>query len=83
MYEIQDNIPVPETRRGRPQAKFPFAKLQVGQSFMVDVPPDLDALTVRNRMRVSAARWKKLYGQPEMKFMVAEHDGQVGVWRTT
>ena len=84
MYKIEDGIDIPKrvrpTGAGR-KAKYPFAILGVGQSFLVPAGPYKD-LTYRKavcRLTASSAAWgKKLSGR---KFSVRTVEGGVRVWR--
>lgn len=58
MYKIDTNVPLP-TPRGRPAAfPFPFADMQVGDSFFVPTAEG-DLRKVRNRLASSIVRFRQ------------------------
>jgi hypothetical protein len=67
MYEIEDGVPMPNPRRN---SKYPFDRMQVGQSFSV---PEADA----NSMRVAARYHASKTGA---KFSV-RHDNDNNTYR--
>jgi len=79
-FEIRSDIPMPKRAAGRQGSKYPFAQLEVGQSFLVD--EDIKAATVRS---AAGAFMKR---NPDAgKFAlrnVPMDDGStaIGVWRT-
>jgi hypothetical protein len=87
-YDIRSDIPVPTIRRGAPRTAYPFATLEVTQVFFV--PATEEPEKVVERMKGAAARWRKVNGLKDRKFVVAsiahpdDPMGQqvVGVWRT-
>lgn len=88
MIQLFDNIQAPAQKRGAPGNKYPFADMQVGQSFFVEIG-EAEPEKVADRMKGSGARWRKLTGATDTKFTVAvtTHPEDVtkevvGVWRT-
>ena len=93
-YELHSNIPAPEARSaGRPAAvKYPFADMQVGNSFFEPsaatedkVLADVQSAQI-DRLRSAAARWRKTSGNNAHQFRVdvyADGSGNafVGCWR--
>lgn len=93
-YELHSNIPAPEPRvAGRPAAvKYPFADMQVGQSFYdpstVDEGKTLaDVQSAQiDRLRSAANRWRKTSNNKSHQFRVdvytdANGANFVGCWR--
>ena len=70
MFEIETGIPKPKCNTG-PEQKYPFDKLEVGQSFFV---PDIRASQFAGRK----SYWEKATGR---KFSTRSVDGGVRVWR--
>lgn len=80
MYEIESNIPLPSEAAG----KYPFEKLEVGQSFLVRVDdvsadPTVELIATRRSIGVSMGRAAKNLGRA---FEQRTVEGGVRVWRT-
>ena len=76
---IEKNVPRPSVYRMR-TIKYPFAQMEVGDSFVVPVPKNNDAVTFAANVRTSSHQW----GSPNgVKFSVLLVDGKtsVRVWR--
>lgn len=71
MYAIDNNIPPPANKMGRP-AVYPLRNLEVGQSFFVP-------LGDRKTISVCASRYAKASGKT---FTVRQVQGGVRCWRT-
>jgi hypothetical protein len=86
-YTISSNLPIPPVthkKRGKP-TKYPYAAMEVNNSFDVPVAPDEDAKKVIDRMRNTSAAWAKR-NAPASRFTVRAicEDGRnalVRVWR--
>lgn len=77
--EINKDIPIPSSRRSE-NHKFPFDKLEVGQSFLVPNPDNLPAKQVRNRVNSLANYFGK---RKDKKFVIRTTTEGVRVWRTS
>jgi hypothetical protein len=74
MYEIENNIPVPEPRS---RSTYPFANMEIEDSFFV--PCDLDAVrTIERRVSASAAQYGRRHST---KYVTRREDNGVRVWR--
>lgn len=74
-FEIQDDVPMPRRSTGRKGSKYPFADMEVGQSFLVE--GDIKAATVRSAIGAFVKRF------PEAgKFALRNTDEGLRVWRT-
>ena len=74
-YTIESGIPMPKRTAGRSGSKYPFADMEVGESFAV--PGDVKAATIRSAVGAFAKR------NPEVgKFAVRGTDDGLRVWRT-
>ena len=76
---IEKGIPVPESRAGRIPVRYPWGKMEIGDSFFVasDNPERLQ------RTLTSAARgWVVRSQAAGRQFTVRRVDGGVRVWRT-
>lgn len=71
MIEIDKGVPFQDGRRSGRKPKYPWAKMEVGDSFGVQG-------VSANSMRVTARYHKQRTGRD---FRVAEAAGQVRVWR--
>lgn len=91
MYQIEDNIPVPQDGwRLGVEPKYPWRELQVGQSFFAaldkaDINPDEDPQTTIYRLVKAAAygmtRRQIARGEKPMRFRVAKEKHGVRCWR--
>jgi hypothetical protein len=93
-YTLQSDIPAPAPRSaGRPAAvKYPFADMQVNQSFFEasvatedKALADVQAAQI-DRLRSAAGRWRKASGNKSHQFRVdvytdADGNAFVGCWR--
>lgn len=85
-FQIEDGVPVPKRAAGRTGSKYPFGRLEVGQSFMVPVTqdPEDEGSTVEKRVgtlrSAIGAFCKRNPGHG--KFSVRLVEGGVRVWRT-
>lgn len=79
-YKLEDGVPIPE--RGRPPKgapKYPFEKMEVGQSFFV--PVDVAHIpTYRDRIRGAAFYYATKH--PGKTFSTHVVEGGIRVWRT-
>jgi hypothetical protein len=75
-YRIEKNVPIPEgTGRGRP-AKYPFAKMQVGDSFLVMGSPNEQSTAQK-----SAHSFAQI--NPKFKFVTRTLNHGLRIWRVT
>lgn len=83
MIKIEANIPIPPrgplVSKGRP-ALYPFADMQIGDSFMVPIKASDPQKQKRLAMRVTNAAYAnaRLHGK---KYATRVMDGGVRVWR--
>ena len=77
-FMIEEDVPMPKRQGGRTGSKYPFAALDVGQSFMV--PDTQDKEVNVGTLRSALGAFKKR--NPDSgKFSVRSVDGGVRVWR--
>ena len=87
MFEIQKNVPIPESRgrHGRPN-NYPFVDMEVGDSFAVAVGPEKTIASVQRQLRsvaVSFARRNASYQKYVTRALVEDGTGVVvRIWRT-
>lgn len=76
---IEKNVPMPNGRR-QPKKDFPYAKMEVGDSFAVPVPDGEQVGQFSAKVRTQSYQWGK---QNKAKFSVLLVDEQtnVRVWR--
>jgi hypothetical protein len=74
-YEIEKGVPLPPRIRNREanRSKYPFTRMQVGDSFFVR------GRQAMNRIRTAASWAAARHG---MKFSCHKMDGGIRVWRT-
>lgn len=79
MFIIRDDMPIPERVSTRVH-KYPFAKMEVGQSFVI---PAVNApKTGVSAVMSASAGYRRNKGAMDKKFVVTELDnGDIGVWR--
>ena len=68
MYEIENNVPVPELSYSR-KLKYPFEKMEVGQSFKVEGKNPASAVSQQNKRN------------PDKRFIVRREGESFRVWR--
>jgi hypothetical protein len=68
--EIETGVPLPLDSKSGPATKYPWAKLEVGESFFVAVPPRHFASMVVHASRTHSR-----------KFIQRQVDGGIRVWR--
>lgn len=80
MFIIQDNVPMPAKVSTR-EHKYPFAKMEVGQSFVV---PAINApKTGASAVNSAANGYRRNKGAKDKKFVVTTlENGDIGVWRS-
>lgn len=73
-YKIDKGVPIPkqETRGRRPI--YPFGKLEVGDSFAVDIE-------LRERIQAYAAQYKRYHGGG-WDYVTRSNETETRVWRT-
>lgn len=73
-FTIESDIPVPKRTGGRAGgSKYPFAQMQIGQSFLVG--SDVKVTTVRSAIGAFTKN------HPDFKFAVRSTEAGVRVWR--
>lgn len=74
MYQIDSDVPVPSIRRG----KYPFAEMNVGDSFSIQVGKKNDAIALGTSARKFGATQT-----PKRRFVIRTDKaaGTVRVWR--
>ena len=71
--KIEKNIPIPPTKpRGR-QSPFPFAEMEVNDSFFFDNPKG-------HKQWNSPHAWRRKF-QPDWKFVIRPENGGFRCWR--
>lgn len=87
MFEIHDDVPVPEApASGRPAVKYPFGDLAVKGSFFVPIGKE-PAKKVLDRVRTNTSRYRKASGNTAWRFRCVVHNHpdtdvpSIGVWR--
>jgi hypothetical protein len=79
-FEILDDLDIPVGARQPRGSKYPFAKLEVGQAFIIPAAeaPKKGVASIR-----AAAYSFKRINQVDFKFLIRQLDDEsIGVWRT-
>lgn len=71
MFQIESNVPLPEPKLGIRKAKYPFADMNVGDSFVVSGK-------LKQTVASSASRYARLHGK---RFAVRKVPDGYRVWR--
>ena len=78
-YALEDNVPMPEARRGSREALYPFSKMNVGQRFFV--PVTADNPEPWKNMPSIASRATRTHWPKQFESRRIENPPGVGVWR--
>jgi len=73
--EVEKGIPVPERKGRGNEPRYPFADMEVGDSFAMDCDYLLE-----KRLRGAAAQWSRRNGQ---RMTVRREGNQCRVWRVS
>jgi hypothetical protein len=74
VFEIEKDIPVPPARN---KVTYPFADMEVGDSFFVPCDPD-GVLKTERRVSAAAAQYRR---RMSVKFVTRREETGVRVWR--
>lgn len=87
MFKIEKKVEMPAITRNV-GSKYPFADMEVGDSFLVpleydeDGSPVEDTATLRKRMNGACSNAVRRYKDEDRKFTARNVEGGVRVWRT-
>lgn len=86
MFEIQKNVPTPESRgrHGRPN-NYPFADMEVGDSFAVAVDPEKTIASVQRKLLSAAANFARRHASYQKygtRSLVEDGQPVIRIWRT-
>ena len=80
-YAIDKNLPMPKKIFLESEsAKYPFASMEVGDSFFVPHKPDIDARKALTHMTSAQYSWRKTRGS-NFKFRCRTVEGGLRCWR--
>lgn len=77
---IEKGVKIPALLRQRGPIRFPFADMEVGNSFLVPATPDVIKKAM-HRVYQQSVRFRKEFGS-EYEFTMRKVDGGVRCWRT-
>ena len=82
-FTVESGIELPKRTRGpgRKATEFPFAKMDVGNSFLIPCDPKDPKMLSNWRRKLLIAK-KRFLAQYEGEFRTATVDGGLRVWRT-
>lgn len=76
---VEKGFPLPSDSRGRPGGKYPFATMEVGDSFHMPAKDHAEVSNARARISASAKTFRK--SRPDVVFATRKVDGGIRVWR--
>lgn len=80
MFTIESNIPVPVRAPSRGKTVYPFADMQVGDSFLYPQEAPIPA-SLRRRLAAATAAFVRRNPELNAKFAVRTAEGGLRVWR--
>lgn len=84
MFKIEKNIPIPPSKGGQPPLtrKYPWAEMELEDSFLVRIPMGVTPETIRKRMSRAGNNWcQKNQPLAMVKTRVWDAD-HIRVWKT-
>lgn len=81
-YKIEKKVPIP-TQKGRRRgtSKYPFAEMNVGDSFTIPYDKNKDTYwTKQTSLKQSARRWALLNGK-KWDFQTTKEEHTIRIWR--
>ena len=78
-FKIEKGIPLAPKRRPSKSTKYPWAEMEVGDSFFVPAEANVTRRALSDRVQRSAAYAKKTLGR---KFKLRSDETGVRIWRT-
>ena len=78
MFEIESGVEIPPQSAPLRKMKYPFNRLNVGDSFVYPVTSPDDVEAVQNRLQSAAANWGRSRG---MRFVTRRVTQGIRVWR--
>jgi hypothetical protein len=77
--KIEKNIQIPKSKGAGAPLKYPFNKLNIGDSFFIPFNKD-SKLNLGNSLRISAILWAKR-NNPKIRFTTRSSNGGIRIWR--
>jgi len=77
MFEVKKNIPIPKKIKTRWDLRYPFGKMDVGDSFFIDCKPE-ELFRTKKRVTSSISSFGMRH---KMKFTLREVKNGLGCWR--
>lgn len=80
---VQKGVPIPPPRIGRSgrPCPWPFKTMEIGDSFAVEIPPDVKAQDVANMLRKDAVAFQRIMPVLMVTIRIEEGDKTVRLWR--
>ena len=78
MFQIESGVEIPPQSQPLRKTKYPFNRLNVGDSFVFPVSTDEDREAIQNRLQSAAANWGRSRG---MRFVTRRVTQGIRVWR--
>lgn len=82
MYKVEKNVEMPLKKTFTAGSKYPFAEMDIGDSFFVPATSREDAKKVQTRVSASGTKFRAVHGRRFSTRVIEENDGfGVRVWR--
>ncbi len=75
MFKVESNLPIPEKKKG-PQARYPFAKMKVGEHFFVPLETAHKARNAANAYKLKHDGWDYTARQTEDGLRIWRIEGE-------
>lgn len=79
VFEIEKGVPY-EPKLLRKPCNYPYAQMEVGDSFLVPIKNGVEAIKIQRRMTASVGQWRRL-NAPEKRFATSQTEEGIRVWR--
>lgn len=82
MFKIDKNVEIPENKPFMQRLKYPFAEMDIGDSFFISAKSREDARKIQSRVSAYGTKFSLVYGT-KFSTRTVEEDGETGVrvWR--
>lgn len=82
-FKIEKGIPIPPSKGGQPpvRIKYPWAQMEIGDSFVVGIHPPETISGVRKRLRAAGDKWCQKHQPVAMIKTRIEGQDQIRVWK--
>jgi len=78
--EIEKNIPIPEKPLRKRRGKYPFIKMEIGDSFAVKITNEWNGKNIKNSLYSSYKNFKRRF-KMNWNFAIRILENEVRIWR--